>query len=115
MYAAMAMKSSRAVHQTRSAFLSDDIEKILPCSDSAAEAEAIIIQCRVDAAARGEVTRRSGRRSPFCGSRGLLLCPQVKQGAQSADGLAIVSSLAAVKPMQGAGIPFNVGDAPPLA
>src|SRR5215470_15356799 len=37
MYAATAMKRSRAVHQTRMVFLSDDIEKSSPCIDLMAE------------------------------------------------------------------------------
>src|SRR5262249_53327245 len=37
MYAATATKRSRAVHQTRMVFLSDDIEKSSPCSDLVAE------------------------------------------------------------------------------
>ena len=36
-------------------------------------------------------------------------------GAQSVDGLAVVSGVASVKPAQGARIPFDLGDAPFIA
>jgi hypothetical protein len=72
------MKSSRAVHQTRNVFLSDDIEKSCPAAIRRLKRLRIVIWprshnrscvfvnlaawlggCRVDAVARDEVTRRS--------------------------------------------------------
>jgi hypothetical protein len=36
-------------------------------------------------------------------------------GTHSADGLGVVSGLAAVKPTKGAGVPFHIRDAPLIA